>query len=323
MNTRSLFFLFYFTTALFLDTYGQTYTFTKSSNTYSDLTGSISISANDYWDDPDYKVPVGFTFQLFNQNVDTLYFAGNSGGILFGKDDASPTSLIPYGADLEDRGYIVEVAASPISYKLEGSVGSRVLKVEWKNAGFYWEDNELGTLNDYVNFQLWLYEGSNKIEMRYGPSSISNASIVFDTETGPSVGLSNQNETESYYLSGSPSNPSVTSDNGIKLIGTPPNGTVYTFNKLISSTFTTKAEPLNVQVYPNPINEVAVFKINHYKPNNATLNIIDVLGKTVKSIGDIQGAEVRVDCASLAGGIYFYELIDHKKVLTTGKLVLE
>ena len=47
--------------------------------------------------------------------------------------------------------------------------GRRVLKIEWKNAGIYEEYYDDKVSNDYINFQLWLYEGTNDIGSQRPP----------------------------------------------------------------------------------------------------------------------------------------------------------
>ena len=78
--------------------------------------------------------------------------------------------IIPYGADIADRGYNTPISESDVFYKLTGEPGSRIFKLEWKNVGFYREIAEQGTANNYTNFQLWIYEGSSDIEVRFGPN---------------------------------------------------------------------------------------------------------------------------------------------------------
>jgi hypothetical protein len=59
----------------------------------------------------------------------------------------------------------------------------------------------------FVNFQLWLFEGSNKLEFHIGPSLINDPDAFYFGETGPAGGLANYNETDDiitnpHFLSG-------------------------------------------------------------------------------------------------------------------------
>lgn len=67
-----------------------------------------------------------------------------------------------------------------------------------------------------MNFQLWLYEGTNIIEYRYGPSSINNPKFSFEGSTGPHVSLLTSFNIDTqlledigYFMSGDPANPTV------------------------------------------------------------------------------------------------------------------
>jgi hypothetical protein len=114
--------------------------------------------------------------------LDSVYFGMGLGGLVSSVIDPNfeaDYAILPFEADLIDRGELTGISQSPISYKMEGNAGSRILKIEWKNAGFVGEIGELGTLNDYVNFQVWLFEGSNDVEMHYGPNMVLNPAISY------------------------------------------------------------------------------------------------------------------------------------------------
>ena len=109
-------FLFLFST----QTFSQTYTFTQSSGVYTNL--SEGISAID-WE----KVPIGFTFNFFRQNYDSLYV--RSGGYVFFNELGFPKVVIS-AYDVPGNS----LTSATISYELSGIAGSRIFKLEWKNA---------------------------------------------------------------------------------------------------------------------------------------------------------------------------------------------
>ena len=43
----------------------QTYNFSVSTGTYTDLSGSTSLNNGSTWDEPEILLPIGFDFQLF------------------------------------------------------------------------------------------------------------------------------------------------------------------------------------------------------------------------------------------------------------------
>lgn len=301
------------------------YSFSKTTGNYSDLTNAISINNGQLWDDPVGSVPIGFTFKLYDLMLDTVYFGMGLGGLVSSAIDANfeaDYAIIPFEADLIDRGEISGISQSPISYKLEGNAGNRVLKIEWKNAGFVGEIGALGTLNDYVNFQVWLFEGSNDIEMHYGPNMVSNPVINYEGETGPFVGISDKDLLNPYLLSGSPDNPEL-SDTLACLDGTPANGTIYRFSNLTAGNDNDQPEKVLFKIFPNPVHQVATVRISQGSLNHAELRLYDTFGRIVKTICNIQTKEFSVDCNDLARGVYLYRLTDQEKFIATGKLVVE
>lgn len=301
------------------------YSLYSTTGTYTDLTNAISINNWQLWDDPVYSVPIGFTFKLYDLMLDTVYFGIGLGGLVSSAIDANfeaDYAIIPFEADLIDRGELSGISQSPISYKLEGNAGSRVLKIEWKNAGFLCEIGELGTLNDYVNFQVWLFEGSNDIEMHYGLNMVTNPLINYDGETGAYVGVSDKYLLNSYLLSGSPANP-VISDTLVCLEGTPANGTIYRFSNLTTGNDNDQPEKVQFKIFPNPVHQLATVRISHGSLNHAELRLYDTFGRIVKTICNIQTNEFSFDCTDLARGVYVYQLTDQEKFKATGKLVVE
>src|SRR5678815_2151077 len=88
-----------------------------------------------------------------------------------------------------------------------------------------------GTLDMFVNFQMWLYEGSHSIEYRFGPSFINDPDLFYDDETGPLSGLTDYDEdndilSNEHFIVGAAGNPSL-SANVSFVNGTPPDGKVY------------------------------------------------------------------------------------------------
>jgi hypothetical protein len=163
------------------------YTFSRTTGNYQDLTGATSLNNNQTWDDPGYIVPMDFPFTMFGKTIDSLSYFSLGGSLMgfCGSDTVYTPIISPFEADLIDRGGWTGNSQSPLSYKVDGGVGNRILKIEWNNAGSY-DDS---TLNDYVNFQLWMYEGSDDIEIHFGASSIAVDTIFFYGESGPLVGV--------------------------------------------------------------------------------------------------------------------------------------
>jgi Secretion system C-terminal sorting domain/SprB repeat len=206
------------------------YILTTFSEAYQNLTGATSVNNGEIWDEPEYIIPVSFPFELNGHAITQLQFYGSGAKLRSATEDPDISALLfPFETDLIDRGAFGNVSLSPISYKVVGDPGSRIEKIEWKNAGSYYEMVDDGTLNMYISFQLWLYEGSNTIEFHFGDSDIDDPERFY--EGNLFVGLSDLNESEDDYVqphffAGSPFNPYLSLFEQI-LEGTPEFETVY------------------------------------------------------------------------------------------------
>ena len=207
----------------------STYTLTVFDEPYTDLINPITVNNNEPWDDPEYTIPVTIPFQLNGHTVSSLQFGGF--GFLLKAPTGDPdvsTVVFPFETDLIDRGVLADTSLSPISYVVEGDPGSRIMKIEMNNAGSY-DEFASGSQDMYINIQLWLYEGSNQVEFRFGDNSIPDPELFYyggtfmgitdiDENTGD---LSNAN-----FFSGDISAPVLTTSD-VTIEGTPEVGTVY------------------------------------------------------------------------------------------------
>ncbi len=302
-----------------------TYVFSKSTMAYSDLSGAISLNGNSNWDDPEYKIFIGFPFKLYDKTLDTIYIGYGVGGLLsdlYTMNTDAKYIIAPFEADLIDRGIISGVSTSPISYKVEGSAGNRILKIEYKNAGFYMEYDSLGTTNDYVNFQAWLYEGSNKIEFHYGASQLAHPNIDYEGESGAVIGITDIDITNSYLLTGPVANPTTTGS-GFTISGTPADSTVYTFIWSPVGIKNTKKEENISEVFPNPISNFGTITLSHLSSKYVTVNIYNISGRLINTIKDIETKNIKIEKGELNSGLYFYQILDNNNTISTGKFVIQ
>lgn len=206
------------------------YTLTTLNEPYNDLSGAISINNGELWDDPTYVVPIAFPFELNGNVISSLEFFGV--GAFLSSPTSDPdviTAVFPFEMDMIDRGETAGESQSPLSYKLEGPAGSRILKIEWNNAGSYNEYFD-GTQNMFINLQLWLYEGSNTIEFRFGDSFVDDPELFYGGE-GTFMGVTDYDENaevlyNGHFFSGTTDMP-VLSASDVTIEGTPASGTVY------------------------------------------------------------------------------------------------
>ena len=79
-----------------------------------------------------------------------------------------------------------------------------------------------------------------------------------------------------------------------------------------------------VSISPNPMHTSSIIKIDAVlKLKDAQLKIVDVQGKTIKVIEAIETNEILLEKDKMQNGIYFYQLIQNDKILSTGKFVIE
>lgn len=289
------------------------YVFSVSNQNYNNLTNPISLNNGELWDDPEFVIPLGFDFQVGPHLFNTIFIPEWSvGGVLSSStnDFGILPILLPIAQDIIDLGYTIGTSQSPISYKTEGAPGNQIIKIEWNNVGFF----EDGTGSDFMNFQLWLYETTNVIEYRYGPSQINNPNGSFEGETGPIVGLlpsidleEDSLQQEGYLLSGDPANttnnvlpPGVLLENPLSVQGAIPNGTVYTFTpqNLSINDF----ENNDFSIYPNPTKDF--FQINT-KAEDYNVIIYNNLGQIMRCSNPSQGI---YDISNLPFGLYFIQI---------------
>ncbi len=287
--------------------------FTVLNDPYQDLVGSTSLNNGQTWDDPGYFIPLGFDFEISTHIFNSIYIVNWSVG---GTLSTSPnfSGIVPFfypiGQDIIDLGYGTGSSLSNISYLTEGNAGNRILKIEWNNVGFFDDSTE----SDFMNFQMWLYEGSNIIEYRYGPSQINNPNESFEGETGPSVGIISSYDIDiddladnAFLLSDNPANPNVIvlepGDTPVNeaLLGMIPDGTVYRFTpqNLSVGDF----ENLDFKIYPNPVSH----SLNiHTNTPDYEIEIYNSVGQKINKFSEVNGI---VDVSALSSGIYFIRIL--------------
>ena len=314
---------------------GQSYTFSVANDAYVSLTDSLSTNLNNgmIWDDPTFEIPIGFDFQFFDITFSTIYLneIGVGGFLSSTSDDRGVHPLlIAYGADIVDRGADFSgnnpspASLSPISYLLEGAPGSRILKLEWENVGFYSDLSDDNVSTDFINFQLWLYEGSNTIELRVGSTSVQNPLLAYDGDPGPFVGIveaynfdTDELAGEAYLLSGAAANPTLqpftSIDDFVTMTGSIPEGTVYRFTRAGgSSSASTVAQHLDITVFPNPAAEMLSISSTNHHFSITGLSVINANGQEVLRVNDLSP---QVHLSGLAAGMYLLKIDTNEGVV--------
>ncbi|WP_196887878.1 T9SS type A sorting domain-containing protein [Aureivirga sp. CE67] len=303
----------------------QDYTFQgATTEEYTDLENAISINDGEIWDDPTYEVPIGFTINFNGMETDKIYFDESVGAEVNLTPSFENSILMLTYLDLIDKGDYNEdgVSLSPISYVLEGEEGSRIFKLEWKNAGIFDED----TPESVINIQLWIYEEDQKIEFHYGEIDVKNPETLFQGyETNGDlvmIGAVNQEENSEYMilLHGNASNPEHTIYNPLpdnefqpeSFDSAIPSNTVYTFVKTdygVGVEEELLASKLNV--FPNPVRESFTLNFDKTVLEIEKVEIYNTLGQKVK---DFKQVEDKYSVRDLNSGNYLLKVTTDKGI---------
>ncbi len=310
--------------AVYCNAQSYTFSFTTGNPYTTNLPGAISLNNGWTWDDEEYYIPIGFTFYVFDEPFDSIYISD------FAKFKANGDYRInAFYADFIDRdttngGYYVtgipdSTSVSPISYLLDGIPGNRILKIEWINAGFIFEVINKSTLDDRVNVQLWLYEGTNDFEVHIGPNAVISPGSSYDGNEGASVGLRSYTK-DTIMLSGAADSPFATTQYPEYITGTPSSGVIYKFKNNLVGINQEESLTKQLNIYPNPGN--GIFNVQCSMLNvQCSITIYNVLGEVVFQIPNTEyRLPITIDLSNQPGGIYFIRLQTDKEILT-GKII--
>lgn len=162
------------------------YTFSYvTGSTYSSLSGGITI-APDKWDDLVANAALGFNF-YFNGSTYTSCYINANGYITFGTTAPANNEYYPISSTTPYNGAVAAFArdlyygrddsAYRIRYKTTGPAGNQVFTVQWR-------DVRRWNLSGKFNFQIKLYEGSNTVEVHYGPNSDTSDNTNLPVQVG-------------------------------------------------------------------------------------------------------------------------------------------
>ena len=206
----------------------NTYTFSESTGTYNELVGATTSTAVGD-DGTQFNIALPFTFN-YGGNDFTAVGVGTNGWLRVGASTSIgtfgafsnsldvPTNNINFVAPLWDD---LNLTGGTISYQTQGTTPNQIFIMEWKNVR--WSNGGSPTAPQQ-NFQVWLYETTNVVEIRYG------AMLNGATPTA-SIGL--VGPTAGDFVSITPGNPATSSttiaNNSIAVATFLTNGLIYTF----------------------------------------------------------------------------------------------
>ena len=288
------------------------------------LIDSASFDHELGWDNPEFSVPLGFTFSFLGNEIETLDQLGDGAGMFGSSSNSSGVplfyGLMPVSFDLADRGISGE-EPSLIRYQTTGNPGERVFVIEWYNAGLYEEIFDSETLPESsLNFQIRLYENDHSIEFRYGsciypdpfdPSAEPGmASIFLD------VNLSSY-EGDILTLSGHPAFPMIENINpeDIEMYSLDfyLNAMVYRFEPTSIPFSVHENNLLSCSIYPNPASNKLTVDLGDLNGVNTIIKLYDSSSKLV--FEKRSSSTLMIDISGFAKGMYSLELSTDEQVL--------
>lgn len=228
------------------------------------------------------------------------------------------------------RDLVPNDRSSDIGITMEGLTGSRIMKIEWKNMTLATDDPLNGL--DSANFQLWLYEEIDMIEIRVGPSGIASPFTDYEMAvSGPSLGLIEAPSPfipnpRGLFYTNDPGNPDENFWRlGLSfgyLDGFPEEGTVYRFTASTSGISHDRDLVDGVVAAPNPARSSTEIRFAIDEAAEGELIVHDALGveRMRRPLGRLEPGDrsVRLSTEELAAGIYFTTvMIGEKRVATT------
>lgn len=305
----------------------QTYTLSVETMDYEPLQGGQAL-VDDVWDDPELNVPIGFGFEYFSKTIHDLVLRGNFNIISLAENSISDvfSLFIVFGADLVDRGLLDSIHLSPIAYRVTGSQGSRVLTVEWENAGFFGDLYADGISDDYVTFQFKLYEQNGDIVFHFGPNSVTTPTLAYSGYDGPFLGLAEDYDAgfdvvngEVLLLSGDPLDPDINTDyDSYYLDATIPENTRYKFSRQSTATYTLADVETKMFYAPNPARGYIHLKSEFQDDVLSPVDVYNMDGNHVKSFQDV----VSPDLGVLLPGVYVLKMKTHNGIHSERLIVL-
>jgi hypothetical protein len=284
------------------------------------LTISTNITSGLAWDDENFKIPLGFTTDIGGISTSSFIIGLEYGIVTAPATDTAGdiNTFIPFGADLEDRN-LTPTPISPIRYAVTGSSPDRIFKLEFFNAGFSDERFKFGTNKDSVDFQVWIYETTNIIEFRYGPSKITNPSAYFDGPApligyGKKLNILDFTCEKVYSLSGSPSAPKVDSIVSMSSASTvlsayPANGTVYRFvPKNIAASIGEIDITQSIKVYPTSASSIV--NVDYKFKERGTAEILNLSGQKIHAEYVLTNGLNTINIDNLPSGNYLLKIVN-------------
>jgi|GEM_PF-3722865 len=291
------------------------YTFSQFNATYANLGAGKSVVTSAWtngFNNISITAPVDVDFFGINTSSGSFRLTHMGQMIYQANLTGSDFLLSAMGSELYG---VANAQAAEISYLREGTSPNRILKVEYKGAGFTTESPRVST----VNFQIWVHEADDAVEFHYGPSNIQTASAIpgdiglFEEEVGTVL--------NSIELFGNPSGPTPAAGNlvdGQHLSAVPAPNTVYRF----APSATSVADPeLQAALHVSFSGESRMINITSDARIAAEgYELYNLTGQRLASVKPVPGTTV-IDARVLVPGMYIIKALTSRGVANKKVLV--
>ena len=290
--------------------------FDVTTEAYELLQNPISINEGEIWEpETTYELNFDFDFEINGQFFDQVLVDAGKGLTFPGYDNPSLWIWVSEWGGwpfLLDRG--INVSVSPIDYEVTGADGERILKIQWQNAGI--RDNEGDDPNDFVDFQIWICEGTNRTEIHYGVSQTSELSFGYND--GPGFRFFNIEDDWGYCIWGYENLPSsnwmefVGPIGGCLLDGVPDEGIIFSFypNPTVSVSEISKIKIPEFSVVNNVSQNEMLIKLTEFDPlKSYTLYVYNILGLRIMNL-ILTSQNTTIKQYNLKTGVFIFVLND-------------
>ena len=305
------------------------YSATVLNEYYLPLDNPTSLDIEVGWDDPEVLIPLDFPIDLDGTGSGGILGIGGTGEMLMNTSPNGQLNILwPISLDVMDIGAVEAEEISTISYQTTGETPNRILKIEWDECGLY-EEVSLGTTENRLSFQTWIYESGGIVEFRFGPNTINVDSLPLDfLSSGIILGFDYDYYDGTFYTaSGDASSPdwTLTDDfyqwyySGTNLTGVPIEGTVYRFGPAVNvAEAETPAQ--SFFTYPNPTAGVAWVQNG---PEAAEFRVFDATGRSIHTFFLGAGSQAQLPSEAWASGTYTIRSLTPSGQASTVRLLID
>jgi uncharacterized repeat protein (TIGR01451 family) len=93
--------------------------------------------------------------------------------------------------------------------------------------------------------------------------------------------------------------------------------------EFVETLATTSFDANGFYMYPNPAKTFVNLGLKDITESIVNINVYDVVGKSVRTISDIESTQINFDVSALTNGIYFVEITTKNQLKITKKLVIQ